>query len=392
MRSKTRGSFSGIGVVVALRGGTPTIVSPIDGTPAARAGVRAGDKLVAVGETDTRSATLDTVVTLLRGELGSLVSIAVERRGSALPIVYALQREEIAVESVIGPIYPKPDVAYIRITRFSETTGAEFSRALDAAEHDGARSLVLDLRDNPGGLLSQGVDVAERFVPVGETIVEVRSRNQIDSRVYRAGVAHKWKKPLAVLVDGGTASAAEIVAGAVRDHHIGSLVGERTFGKGSVQSIFAFEAGHALKLTTALYYTPSGESVEARGDGGGGLEPDVPVAPSPLDSLAAELTLDGIPNAYLAEEASARIDFSLPLHPEIIAGFRAFAANRYDVALGDVDDVTLDRCLRAEIALRDGGQAAVLGLQLPDDPQFQRAAMIVGSGASPVVASAADSR
>jgi carboxyl-terminal processing protease len=391
MRSKTRGSFSGIGVVVAQRGGTPTVISPIDGTPAARAGVRAGDRLVAIGETSTRDATLDAVVALLRGELGSTVRITVERSGASDPIAFVLTREEIAVDSVIGPIYPRPDVAYIRVARFSESTGSDFARALEAADLAGASALVLDLRDNPGGLLSQGVDVAERFVPAGETIVEVRSRSQIDSRVYRSGISRKWEKPVAVLIDGGTASAAEIVAGAIRDHRVGTLVGERTFGKGSVQSIFAFEGGNALKLTTALYFTPAGTSVEPHGEHGGGIEPDLAVDASPLDSLVTELTLEGIPTAFLAEGASERIDFSIPLQAETIAGFRAFAAARYQVELTGVDDATLDRCLRAELALRDGGQAAVLELRLPDDPQFRRAATVVTGDGSPAVASAGTS-
>lgn len=391
MRAKTRGSFSGIGVVVALRGGTPTVVSPIDGSPAARAGIRAGDRLVYIDDAGTRGASLDTVVTLLRGQLGSIARIGIEREGIPDPIEYELERAEVALESVIGPIYPHPDVAYIRIGRFSESTATDFTRALDEAEVDGARALVLDLRDNPGGLLAQGVDVAERFVPVGRTIVEVRSRNQVDTRVYRSGVTRKWTHPVAVLVDGGTASAAEIVAGAIRDHHVGPLVGEETFGKGSVQSVFSLDGGKALKLTTALYYTPNGTSVEPRADGGAGLTPDVIVDATQPDSVVTALTLAGAPTAFVTHEGFSDIDFSIPLKPEVIERFRSFAGERYAVGIAGADDAEIDRCLRAEIALRDGGTAAVLALELPRDPQFTRAVAVLFDDAR-VVASATGDR
>jgi carboxyl-terminal processing protease len=402
LKAKTQGRFFGVGVVVALRGEYPTVISPIDDTPAKRAGVRPGDRIVAIDGEDAHGLSLEDVVVRLRGGEGSLVHLSVERDGIPSPLDFVLAREEIRVESTLGPLYPDPELAYIRIRRFSESTGEEFVKALEALDTQVVQGLVVDLRGNPGGLLSQAVLVADRFVPPGEVIVEIRSRNRTDCRTYRSAPGPKWTLPVAILVDEGSASAAEIVAGALQDHGNGVVIGQPTFGKGSVQSIFAFEAGHALKLTTAHYYTPSGRSVERRplsaeiraAEGipdsvefTGGIQPNVLVATEVADSLLVRLVLGGHTTDFIAVEMEqAPEDLSQPLHADYIASFKAFVSGRSDFPIGLVADIELDRALREELALRDGGETGALQVRLAWDVQYEEAVKVLRIGRPEVAA------
>jgi carboxyl-terminal processing protease len=371
MRSTTTGRFHGIGVVLAIRGEYPTVISAIDHTPAQRAGVRPGDQLIAIDGHATKGLALDEVVDLLRGEWHSEVAITLDRRGRKAPEVVRLQRDEIHVDSVVGPLFPEPGIAYIRLSRFTETTATEFGDALAEVREAAAAGLVLDLRGNPGGLLGQAVDVADRFVPMGDVIVEVRGRNPSESRTYRSTPTPKCRVPLVVLVDEGSASAAEIVAGAIQDHHLGTLIGRPTFGKGSVQSVFGLEAGNALKLTTAHYFTPSGRNVD-RGTGEeGGIAPDLDVAAAEPDSVALEVVRLGYVTEFLSTSASgATLDLSLVGHADYIQRFRTFLASRGFAAARSANEAPLAQALAEEAALRQTGEAGALSVRLPRDPQF----------------------
>ncbi len=395
MQSTTRGRFHGVGVVMAERGGFPTVVSPMDATPAARAGIRPGDRVLAIDGTETEGMPLGDVVHLLRGDLGSEVELSIDRPGAS-SFSISLTRSEIRVESVIGPLW-FDDVAYLRLRRFSETTGQDVARALSEIEDAGATGLVFDMRGNPGGLLTQAVEVAELFLDAGEAIVEVRSRQTSENRLYRAGLVHTCTLPMAILVDEGSASAAEIVAGALQDHGRAVLVGSRTFGKGSVQSVFGFTGGHALKLTTAHYYTPSGRSVEAIASDDpalaheGGIAPDVHVAAAGADSLVVDLVVDGLVTGFLDTGTEHAPDLSHAFDESTLTAFRDFVSRERPGAADGISDQALGAALAEEIAYRTGGEGAALRVKLPSDPQFAAAAEEVHAKRAAVVAASESS-
>jgi carboxyl-terminal processing protease len=394
LQASTRGTFYGVGVVVAVRGGYPTVISPIEATPAGRAGIRSGERLLAIDGVDTQGMDLEAVVRMLRGEADSVVRLRLGTPDGAVVREVALRREEIHLESVTGPVLFPDGTAYIRLSRFTEATADEMGVALDGAEKAGATAVVLDLRGNPGGLLSQAVAVAERFVAPGDVIVEVRGRAAPDCRVYRAGAGPKSDLPLALLVDRGCASAAEILAAAIQDHGRGVLVGEPTFGKGSVQSIFPTENGCALKLTTAHYFSPSGRSVErsAGADDGfvsSGIRPDFFIDPPEPDSLTLALVADGVVADFVAgHDRPLPADLSRPLARDYIESFREYAAVRRGRAALPAEQDGLDRVLREAIGLQIGGEMAALRVRLCEDPAFLEALALLRSVGHVAVATA----
>jgi carboxyl-terminal processing protease len=270
LRQDTTGKFAGLGITVAVKDSYPIVIAPIEGTPADRAGLLPGDLIVSVENQDTFGMSLDAVVGILRGEPGTTVSIGVAHKRGQPSRRVAIRREVIKIRSVALVERIDPAIGYIsmRQTRFSEDTATEVQNGLQDLTALGVTSLILDLRGNPGGLLGQAQQVADLFLPKGVPIVSVRER---DGR--REDTKYSLKNPIAVdtplviLIDEGSASAAEIVAGAVQDNDRGIIVGNTSFGKGSVQTIFdLYEANDsALKLTTALYYTPSGRSIHRPG-------------------------------------------------------------------------------------------------------------------------------
>ena len=266
LRQDTTGRFAGLGITVGIMNQTPVVIAPIEGTPADRAGLLPGDLIVAIEGRETFGRSLEEVVTELRGEPGTSVRITIDRRGILADREVVIVREMIKIRSVAVVDEILPGIGYIsmRQTRFSEETSAEMEAALEQLFAAGVQGLILDLRGNPGGLLSQAAEVAALFLPRGAPIVSVRERSgrrEETKRSERRPPASQL--PLVILIDGGSASAAEIVAGAVQDNDRGLVVGTTSFGKGSVQTIFDFadQDRAALKLTTALYFTPSGRSI-----------------------------------------------------------------------------------------------------------------------------------
>lgn len=266
LRQDTTGKFAGLGITVGIMDQRPVVIAPIEGTPAARAGMEPGDLIVAIEGRETFGLSLETIVRKLRGEPGTSVRITIDRRGVADDWDVVIVREIIKINSVAVAEELQPGIGYIsmRQTRFSEDTAAEVEAALERLLDSDITGLIIDLRGNPGGLLSQATQVADLFLPRGAPIVSVRERagRNEEMRVsQRQPLAARI--PLVVLIDGGSASAAEIVAGAMQDNDRGLVVGTTSFGKGSVQTIFDLPEDDraALKLTTALYYTPSGRSI-----------------------------------------------------------------------------------------------------------------------------------
>lgn len=284
IKVETEGKFGGIGVEITFRDGVLTVISPVDGTPAAEAGILAGDKIVKINGKSTRDMALDDAVYLLRGKPGVAVSLSILREGEPKLLEFTVNRAIVKVQSVKEAKVLSGSVGYVRISEFQENTPKDMALALKSLESQGIKGLILDLRNNPGGLLTMAVGVAEKFVPKGELIVYTKGRDPAqDMRYISNGAAEPRRYPIVVLVNQGSASAAEIVAGALKDHKIGILLGVKTFGKGSVQTVVPLRDGLAIRLTTAKYFTPSGQVIH-----GVGIEPNIEVpyekAPSKKDA------------------------------------------------------------------------------------------------------------
>jgi carboxyl-terminal processing protease len=259
-------AFGGVGLQVEQRDGQVVVIAPMAGTPAERAGLRHGDRLVKIDGKALENPTVEKTVRLIRGEPDSSVLITVYRASQNRTIDFTLKRERIRLDSVSNATIGSDGIGYLQITQFSERTGEEFARALSNLEKQGLRALVIDLRNNPGGLLDAAVDVCNEFFNPGELIAYTQGRAPDSREDFKALGGHPPRTyPVAILVNGGTASAAEIVSGAMKDTHRAVIVGEKTFGKGSVQSVLELENGEGLRLTTARYYTPSGVTIHEKG-------------------------------------------------------------------------------------------------------------------------------
>ncbi len=270
LQEETRGSFSGIGIEVTIRDGILTAVSSIEGTPAARQGIRAGDQIIRINGESTKGMTLMEMVKRLRGEKGSEVTLTIHRPGEREVKTFTLIRDVIPLNSVRS-MFLEDGMLYIRITNFQVTTTRDVRKELNNALKKGTiKGLVLDLRNNPGGLLDQAVKVSDIFLDHG-VIVSTRGRHSEQDMIFEAHPEeNRFPFPVVVLVNSGSASASEIVAGALQDHERAIIIGTETFGKGSVQTIIPMPDGAGIRLTTARYYTPSGDSIQETG-----ISPDV---------------------------------------------------------------------------------------------------------------------
>ena len=266
MRIRTQGEYGGVGLEVVQRDGLVTIVAPIPGTPGARAGLRPGDRIVDVEGQSVEGRGTDEVAQILRGEPGTSVQLGVRRQGVERIIPFEITRAVIQLSAVPFAVLLEGGVGYVPVEIFNGTTTAEVQARLDSLGDEGMTSLILDLRRNRGGLLLEGVGLSDLFLDAGSDIVEVRGRASPPENYRAASAQARPGLPVVVLVDNGSASAAEIVAGALQDHDRALLIGAPTFGKGSVQSLFPVSGGRVLKLTTARWYTPSGRSIQQSHD------------------------------------------------------------------------------------------------------------------------------
>lgn len=263
LQERQHGSYHGLGISVQMREGNLTVISPFEGTPAYRLGIRSGDIISKIEGELTHGVELDSAVKKLRGPKGSEVTISITRAGYDQPLDFTIVRDKIDLRSVPYAFMLDDDTGYLRISDFTETTEDELHENLVKLQKEGATELVLDLRDNPGGLLDQAVAVSNKFLEKGLRIVYTRGRTDGSDYDYHAERASSHSKmPLVVLVSRGSASASEIVSGAIQDHDRGLIIGETTFGKGLVQSIYRISEGNGLALTTAEYFTPSGRNIQ----------------------------------------------------------------------------------------------------------------------------------
>jgi carboxyl-terminal processing protease len=280
MQDDTRSRFNGLGIEVSMKNGLPTVVAPMEDTPAGRAGILSGDQILKINATATDKMDLQDAVNLLRGAPGQKVTLTLLRPATKEVKEYTLERVEIKLQSVKGTRLLDPEltgpfkVGYVRLIQFNEPTADELSKALDTLQKEGMQALILDLRNNPGGLLNSAVDVCAQFLPPNTKVVSTQGRAASQQRDYATSAVAKERPafPLAVLVNEGSASGAEIVCGALKDLHRAIIVGETTFGKGSVQNVLQLPDGSALRFTTAKYYTPSKNVIH-----GNGVTPNIKV-------------------------------------------------------------------------------------------------------------------
>ena len=362
LREEQRGRYYGVGMTVAPRGGKTIVVAPFAGSPAYRAGLRPGDIIAQVDDTPTDNLSTSEVAALLKGPKGTTVQVLVLREGSPTPLEFVITRDEIPRRSIEHAFEIQPGIGFIRIVNFSETTSQELTKTLSKLNQKNLQGLILDLRGNQGGLLSEGISVSDMFLARGQVIVSHRGRAS-GEKVYRAARGNSAAMyPLVVLINRQSASAAEIVAGAVQDHDRGLVVGETSFGKGLVQTVYPLRENTGLALTTARYYTPSGRLIQReftgislydyyyyRDDtepddntrpprqirmtdsgrpvyGGGGITPDVKISTPPLKGflriLDRKYAFFDFARFYLASHETVSRDFQVD--ESVMDDFRRF--------------------------------------------------------------------
>jgi carboxyl-terminal processing protease len=328
MKEDTEGKFGGLGIVISMsKEGFLTVIAPMEDTPGARAGLLPGDRIIKIDGKTTDKMNLQEAVRQLRGDPGTKVTITIFRSRAKDPSAkikdYTIERAEIKVDSVKDAKILGDGIGYIRITQFNEPTADEFEKALSKLEEQGINALIIDLRNNPGGLLESARRVASKFVPAGEVIVSTEGRDPAQKAVYRSDRGKKrLSYPVVLLVNNGSASGSEIVAGALQDLKRAVLVGETTFGKGSVQSVLPLPDGSAMRLTTAKYYTPSHKVIHEHG-----VTPDivVPVSEEDERKLLEQRFRPIVPQDEMTEKVAPVADAQLDRAVDVIKGVKLFA-------------------------------------------------------------------
>src|SRR5438093_5997118 len=420
MQDRQKGTFYGLGILVTKRNDQVTVITPLEGTPAARLGIRAGDVISEVEGTSTDDLSLDEVVKRLKGPKGTTVHIKIIRVGIKEPIPLTIVRAAIPTNSISNMLMIRPGIGYIRIKDFTSTTVRELDDAIEKLRAQGLQRLVLDLRGNPGGLLDAAVGVADHFLDKGQMIVYTKGRTTDSAQDYVAPGKHqKLDVPLVVIVNRGSASASEIVAGSIQDHDRGLVVGETSWGKGLVQSVYTLQYGAGLALTTSKYYTPSGRNIQRdyssfydyyvadeneegqatevplkdrkqfKTDtgrvvyGGGGITPDVMVKPAPLTRTTQLLEVRSAIFNYGVDYAAKHPDLNkdLVISPQIIEDFVRYAADKDIAPAEDIrqtlqktnDRRYIERALKAEIIAAKYGFDASYPYRLQGDTQVEKA-------------------
>lgn len=418
MQDRQKGTFYGLGILVTKRNDQVTVITPLEGTPAARLGIRAGDVISEVEGVATEDLPLDDVVKRLKGPKGSTVNIKILRVGIEEPIPLAITRAAIPTNSISNVLMIRPGVGYVRIKDFTSTTVRELGDAIDKLQSEGMQRLVLDLRQNPGGLLDAAVGVADHFLEKGQMIVYTKGRTPDAAQDYFAPGKHdRVEVPLVVLVNRGSASASEIVAGAIQDHDRGLVVGETSWGKGLVQSVYSLQYGAGLALTTSKYYTPAGRNIQRdyssfydyyvadegadiaevplsqreqfKTDtgrvvyGGGGITPDVIVKPPELSRTTQVLEVRSAIFNYAVEYAAKHpgLTAEIEITPAIVDDFTTYAVAKDFAPLADIRDALakaddrryIERALKAEIVAAKFGFDASYRFRLQGDAQVEKA-------------------
>jgi carboxyl-terminal processing protease len=419
MQDRQKGSFYGLGILVTKRNDQVTVITPLEGTPAARLGIRAGDIIAEVEGVKTEDLQLDEVVKRLKGPKGTPVNIKIVRVGMDEPIPLTIVREAIPTNSISNVLMVRPGVGYIRIKDFTYTTVRELDQAVEKLQGEGMNKLILDLRMNPGGLLDAAVGVVDHFIDKGDMIVYTKGRTPDSFQEYKAPGKHdRLEVPVVVLINRGSASASEIVAGAIQDHDRGLVVGETSWGKGLVQSVYTLPYGAGLALTTSKYYTPAGRNIqrdytsfydyyvadsgEAPNDekplkdrevfrtetgrivyGGGGITPDVMVKQRELPRVIQLLEVRSAIFDYAVRYAAAHPEVTkeVAVTPEMVEEMVKYAISKEIAPRDEIDAALKDsanrdyvrRALQAEIVAAKFGYDASYPIRLQGDDQVAKA-------------------
>ncbi|MBW3672073.1 MAG: S41 family peptidase, partial [Acidobacteria bacterium] len=416
MQDRQKGSFFGLGILITKRNEQITVITPLEGTPASRLGIRAGDIIATIEGESTDDLSVDEVVKRLKGPKGTTVNIEIVRFGIKEPIPLTIERAAIPTNSITNVLMVRPGIGYIRIKDFTYTTVRELDQAIASLQQEGMERLILDLRMNPGGLLDAAVGVSDYFIEPGEMIVYHKGRTAESYQEYRApGTQKTLDVPVIVLLSRESASASEIVAGAIQDHDRGLVVGETSWGKGLVQSVYSLQYGAGLALTTSRYYTPSGRNIqrdyssfydyylgeaspteEVDGKdvfetqtgrkvyGGGGIKPDFTVKPRELPHvlqlLQVRSAIFDFAVRYVAEHPE--VTRELTISDEIVRAFVGDAAEREIATEAEINAVFeedprnrdyIERTLKAEIVAAKFGYDASYPFRLLGDEQVERA-------------------
>ncbi|HYM60243.1 MAG TPA: S41 family peptidase [Thermoanaerobaculia bacterium] len=430
MREKESGSYFGVGLLVTQRNGHVTVITPFEGSPAARLGIRAGDIIAEVDSVATDSLGYQESVRRLKGPKGTQVTIKIIRAGLEQPITMTVTRASIPTRSVVAVRMVGPETGYVRVTDFTGTTAREFDEAMATLGAGGMKKLVLDLRGNPGGSLDAALSLSDHFLQKGDLIVMTKGRTEGSHQQYLAeGKQARLDVPVVVMVDHGSASASEIVAGAIQDHDRGLVVGQTSWGKGLVQGVYNLQYGAGLALTTAKYYTPSGRNIQRdysslydyfAGDirdthtqepaavystvtgrqvfGGGGITPDVVITPHALSRVTQLIEAHGIlfdyGVDYVAKHPDA--DKSVEVTEAMVAELEQKASEK---GIGTIEEIkaalaeTADRNfirrgMRAEIIAARYGYDASYGDRIAADEEIARAIELIPDAAKLAVAAA----
>ena len=325
MKEDTTGRFGGIGIVISVEDGILTVVAPMEGTPGFDAGIRTDDRIIEIDRASTEGLALSEAVKRLRGVPGSQVKIKVLRPENSDIMDFSITRSVINVPSVKDANVNEEGIGYIRIISFDQRSADLLQKSLEDMIDQGMKGLVLDLRNNPGGLLTAAIEVSQKFLDKKDPVVFTQGRDFASRKTYRARGAHHYKDfPLVILINSGSASASEIVAGALQDHKRAILVGQRSFGKGSVQSVLPMDGGSAIRLTTARYYTPSERVIHKRG-----IMPDIVVD---IDPVAWQRILQRRTRPYSStgEESRDVEDPQLDRAIDVLKGIMLFQARKQD--------------------------------------------------------------
>lgn len=323
LQEHTSGEFGGIGIEVGMEGGYVKVISPIDDTPASRAGIEPGDLIIKLNDQSVQSMGLEQAIEIMRGEKGSTLSVTIAREHADGPLNFTLTRDIIKVLSVRQRLI-EPGFGYVRIAQFQANTGVDFKKSLTTLRsgEKPLKGLILDLRNNPGGLLPASIEVADALIDKG-LIVYTEGRAPTSHSQYPATPGDMLPGvPVVVLINGGTASASEIVAGAIQDHHRGVIMGTDSFGKGSVQNVLPLDDGRAIKLTTARYYTPAGRSIQAAG-----IKPDITVARAEIREFKGEFQMrEANLNKHLSATQAAQAESKSGSQPAAVSDNQLYEA------------------------------------------------------------------
>ncbi len=391
LQIQLEGSFEGVGITLGQRDNWLTVISPLEGTPAYRAGMKAGDRIIEIDGVSTEGITTTEAVSFIRGPGGTIVDLTVRRPGMDEPIVFPIERDVIDFPSVSASFMVEPDIGYVRLTRFSEESATEVYAAIDSLRDQGAEKMILDIRGNSGGLMLPSIDVADIFLPAGAVVVTTRGQ-AIGEYTYRTRRGVLYSGDLVLLVDGGSASSSEILAGALQDQNAATLIGARTFGKGSVQSLSDLGEypglGHyGVKLTTARYYTPNGNCIdrtlredflESGAEETWGIIPDITVETDSFGvALIAELEFDGH-FFHFAVDYTLENEIALDFWPDdlLIQEFREFMDSEeieYTEEEFAESRFYIERALLREIALREWPMSRFYVVTAPHDEAVIRA-------------------